>query len=347
MAEDFIKTSLKHYENCISLGWFCGTASAMSRLGLRSYSGPFDWYFSDYSGVLAQIENDFNDFMNKKNITISKDNSKTFEDIKYNFTYIHDVKQNFDDEYEMIKSKYAKRIKIFKDMSSLPTVFLRTVRNNEEIHFINKHWEYAEKLIKKYNSTNIIIYVLTSELDNITDNVESYRLSVPKYIGETYEMRHLFDTCQNLIIRCSNLIDYEKMKNNLQFDRKAYTPVVNRAYVFKCIEENTRGGVNAIIKSLHYDKVCGIYIWGAGKNGIPLAKYLRTHGVNVRGIIDNKLAGNSIEDFLVVSFDEIPNDSKIFISVSSKELNIEIEKQIVESRKEVFYRKYEDLNIET
>ena len=55
----------RQYKNCISLGWFCGTASALSKLGLRSHSGPFDWYFSKYSAVLDQIENDFIDFMKK------------------------------------------------------------------------------------------------------------------------------------------------------------------------------------------------------------------------------------------------------------------------------------------
>lgn len=43
------------FDNCISLGWFCGIASSMSQLGLRSVSGPFDWCYSDYWAVLTQM----------------------------------------------------------------------------------------------------------------------------------------------------------------------------------------------------------------------------------------------------------------------------------------------------
>lgn len=62
------------YENCISLGWFCGCASSLSKLGLRSASGPFDWYFSDLWAVLEQIENAFKDFMRRENLKKSTDN---------------------------------------------------------------------------------------------------------------------------------------------------------------------------------------------------------------------------------------------------------------------------------
>lgn len=341
----FTKTRKKCFENCISLGWFCGTASAMSYLGLRNYSGPFDWCFTDYRGVLSQIDNGFNDFMNKKNMVISKDNPKDFEDIKYKFFYKHDVKQNFEDEFEEIKSKYIRRVIVFKKMASLPTVFLRTVRDNEEINFINNNWKYAENLIKQYNPNNVIIYVVTSEMDRITNNVEFYRLNIPKYIGKTYEMRHLFDSCQKLLIRCSNLIDDEKVKGNLYFDKNKYGQTSKKAYIFHCIEKKCMGGAVAIVNSFQISKYCGVYLWGAGKNGLPLAKYLRSCGVNVKGIIDNHLAGKNIEGEIILSFDDVPNDSNIFISVSSKEANIEIEKQISESKKRISYRKYEDLDI--
>lgn len=43
------------YINCISLGWYCGTASSCSRLGLRSFSGPFDWILSDFEYVITKM----------------------------------------------------------------------------------------------------------------------------------------------------------------------------------------------------------------------------------------------------------------------------------------------------
>lgn len=38
----------------------------MAKLGLRSHSGPFDWYYSDYWAVLKQMENDFSDFYDER-----------------------------------------------------------------------------------------------------------------------------------------------------------------------------------------------------------------------------------------------------------------------------------------
>ena len=77
------------FENCISLGWFCGTASSMSRYGLRSHSGPFDWFFSDFDSVLKVIETDFSDFMKKENLVPDKNNNKIFYDTKYRFSCNH------------------------------------------------------------------------------------------------------------------------------------------------------------------------------------------------------------------------------------------------------------------
>lgn len=58
------------YENCVSLGWYCGCASSLSKLGLRSVSGPFDWYFSSYRSVLELIETEFVEFMNRENLEV-------------------------------------------------------------------------------------------------------------------------------------------------------------------------------------------------------------------------------------------------------------------------------------
>lgn len=85
------------YSNCISLGWFCGTAGSMAKLGLRSHSGPFDWYYSDYWAVLKQMENDFSDFMMKENLKMMKEGN--FCDLKYGFRYLHDIKYDLETIY--------------------------------------------------------------------------------------------------------------------------------------------------------------------------------------------------------------------------------------------------------
>lgn len=45
--------NIVQYDNCISLGSMCGTASSLSMLGLRNHAGPFDWCISDLGGGIA------------------------------------------------------------------------------------------------------------------------------------------------------------------------------------------------------------------------------------------------------------------------------------------------------
>ena len=48
------------FDNFISLGSYCGAAASMSKLGIRSVSGPFDWIISsDLKSVVSCLENDF------------------------------------------------------------------------------------------------------------------------------------------------------------------------------------------------------------------------------------------------------------------------------------------------
>ena len=48
-----------NYSNFISLGYFCGVAEDLERIGLRSFSSPFDWLITDFKGVIKLIENRF------------------------------------------------------------------------------------------------------------------------------------------------------------------------------------------------------------------------------------------------------------------------------------------------
>lgn len=153
-----LQTNLdKTYSNCISLGWFCGTACSLSKLGLRSSSGPFDWCYSYYQDILTQIEDDFKDFLNIDNLAVDKSNPTIFDDIKYNFHYIHDVKKDLYEEYDSILRKYICRIESFRKAIVQPTVFFRCIKNQEEIDFINAEYERAEKLFKSFNKENRII----------------------------------------------------------------------------------------------------------------------------------------------------------------------------------------------
>lgn len=211
---------MEFYDNCISLGCFCGTAAAMEKHGLRSHSGPFDWYFSDFDSVLKVIETDFSDFMKKENLLISESSQKEFCDTKYGFRCGHDIHGNFEKEYPLIYEKYMCRAEQFmKDVQS-PTCFIRTVKSDREVRFIKENKEYIYQVLRKGNANNEIVFLLRNGLTELPDDFLWFRLNIDQYIGKTYEMRYMFDSSKSLLEYCQKILSPETMERNRKFDRK-------------------------------------------------------------------------------------------------------------------------------
>lgn len=211
---------MEYYDNCISLGWFCGTASSMEKHGLRSHSGPFDWYFSEFDSVLKVIETDFSDFMKKENLWFNDSNCKVFYDTKYGFHCSHDVVHSFDEEYPLIYQKYMRRVEQFKEDIKSPTCFIRTVKDESEISFIEKNRDYIYKVLRKENTNNNIIFLLKKNLRNMPDDFLWFRLNIEDYIGKTYEMRSMFSKSSDFEKYCQNILSPEDIKRNIKFDKK-------------------------------------------------------------------------------------------------------------------------------
>ena len=213
----------KKYDNCISLGWFCGTASSMSRYGLRSHSGPFDWYHSNFDSVLKIMETDFQDFMKKENLLIDNEDHRIFYDIKYGFRFNHDVQNDFETEYLIIYQKYMRRAEYFMVSVQQPTCFIRTVRSEEEVKFIEKNRDYIYKVIKRNNSNNEIIFLILRNMRDLPDSYIWFRLNIERYVGRHYEMRHMFDSSEDFSKYCKKYILSDKhIKRNLEYDIVCY-----------------------------------------------------------------------------------------------------------------------------
>lgn len=334
------------YENCISLGWFCGCASSLEKLGLRSTSGPFDWYFSDFWAVLEQIENAFTDFMKKENLVQSKVNYRAFDDIKYGFYCNHDIKESFEEEINEVCVKYHKRAKRFLNMITSPTLFIRVIRDEKEIDYINNNWKKAESIIKKYNSKNDIIYAVKKGLHNLTPSVPSFHLEVSEYIMKPYEMRHLLDSSTNLITFLSSSFQNQYRAKNLSFDKEKNYYGLILGYVNKCLEESIDGIERAILEGFGTCSNEPIYLWGAGNYGIQIANYLRERNVNVLGIIDNSYTNKTeINNIPISGFDLAKNYKRIFIAVANEKSNEEIVQQINTSQfPNIKILKFKDLN---
>ena len=253
------------------------------------------------------------------------------------------IKEDFDTEYDDIYKRYYKRVNAFRKAIVQPTIFFRCIRDQEEIDYINANWDYAEKLLKSYNTENRIIYLYHNGLKGVTEKVQSINLNIDHYIGKTYEMRHMFDKAEGLLDLCAGLLPIDLIQKNKDFDIRQNVQKEMAAYANKCVEEHINGVDELILKTMGVSKDEGIYLWGAGKFGIPLAYYLKERGVIINGIIDNKSHGKEIEGFTIIPFEKVRNKPKIFIAVSNKEENVEIELQILAIYPEALIVKYQDL----
>lgn len=168
------------FEDFCSLGTLCPTASSMSKYGLRSYSGVFDWLITyDFKYVLHYMENDFGDFLRKENLIRYDNSPKMFYDTGSKFIFMHDKEFPFETEYDKLREKYQKKIIRFLDRTQKATCFIRIIVSENEIEYINKHGDYVESVIKKNCSENEIVFLVKNEIGRLPLRFRSFVL--PQY----------------------------------------------------------------------------------------------------------------------------------------------------------------------
>lgn len=253
---------IKKYINCVSLGWFCGTASSLSKLGLRSWSGPFDWYYSHFESVLDCINTDFSDFMKAENLYESEEDEKIFLCKRYGFRCNHDIQNTFSVEIEGICQKYLRRARRFIEETKQPTLFFRTVRDMEEIDYIVNNIDYILSVIKKNNSSNDICFVLLEDLPDLPNSLKWFKLPAKKFIGKILEMRNLFELSPELKKYALSALDNEQIITNIKYD---FLTNRNRVCTKICnylIEKNSPIILNKIKDKIDIKEDSDVYVFG-------------------------------------------------------------------------------------
>lgn len=209
------------YNYFISLGWFCGTASSLSKYGFRDFSGPFDWYYSDLQGVIHFLETDFEDFLCRDNLQIVEGKPREFIDVKYGMHYNHDVKVNFEAEYDDIFAKYQRRIARIRKQMKKSVCFVRAVRNQGELDYIIHNKNYIQSVIKKENEHNEIIFLLLNHMKLPRSYVDGfYNLGIDVYCGNgSTALRSMCDNCEMFLDFCRSNYDEQRRKDNVILDR--------------------------------------------------------------------------------------------------------------------------------
>ncbi len=155
------------FDDFISLGDACAVAASMSKYGLRSWSGVFDWLVTpNFNMVLHLMEQNFKGFMLKENLENLSDNKNIFQDKKFGITFIHDVEYliSLKDNYEDLYAKYNKKIQRFRKELTRKNFFLRSVCSEVELNYILKNKDYIEQIIKKGNKESEIIFLIRNDV---------------------------------------------------------------------------------------------------------------------------------------------------------------------------------------
>ncbi len=210
------------FKHGISLGNNCAMAASLSKYGLRSTSGPFDWVLTEFEGLINCLEMDFTDFLLDENISkIEGGRPKSFIDKKYNISYMHEVDFSFDDEFEGIKAKYKRRIEQFRKDIKENTCFVRSVFDEKELEFIQNNENKINKIIKKHNKENEIIYLIPNYLSIPKEcNGKFFDIDVETYRGNKDVLRGIFDSNESLVNYLIKNFEKEKREENLIFDMK-------------------------------------------------------------------------------------------------------------------------------
>ncbi len=296
------------YSDFISLGWYCGVASSMSKNGIRSISGPFDWYFSSFEGVLKCLDTDFECFLNMDNLV--HEGGKLFVDKHLGFRYPHEIKESLEHDFDTIKDKYCRRIERLLEIekSSEGICFLRAVRDEDELDFIVNNKKMIDSIIRKHNHNNDIVYLIPKHfLDNNLISLKDMKyfiLPVNCYYGILWEAaRGLFDRCDDLKEFIAENYDHDKQVLNIVFDRKneeyrkRNDPSKWEARQLKSELQAARDLDDSyakirILSSLLSKKLISeklpkkVVIYGAGDLGKAICTLLEKEGVDVEVFID-------------------------------------------------------------
>ena len=157
-----------------------------------------------------------------------------------------------------------------------------------------------------------------------------FKLNIDKYIGKIYEMRTFFNQSNDLVKFCCGLLDINTIETNKLFDKKVNAEMIRNGMVYHYVNDDIDGIDRYIVNYLHLKEKEKFFVWGAGVRGIPLVRYLTKRGVSVTAIIDNNedVSDKSLAKVPVISFKEVPDSVKIFISVSNKDAIEQIVNQI-------------------
>lgn len=301
------------FDYFISLGCACSMAASMSKYGLRSCSCPFDWLITlDFSWVLYHIDTDFKDFLLQENLVSYDENPKHFMDKQSGIRFIHD-QESFRDEYDILKSKYDKRIDRFLNITRQKVCYLRRVGNEEEISYIEKHSDYIRNVIRKNNPESEIVFLYEGTLSVPESFPFKYFKMKNQWSGASRRtLRAYFDYATDFLDFCGENYAGANFIRNLAVDlEKELQNETLTARRYKTLS-------TLITHDFSNDTFPdSVIIYGAGVIGQELYHRIKNY-TKVRCFVDANKVGEEFDDIKIISSEDLEYEhgTKIIVSAA-------------------------------
>ncbi len=156
----------------IPIGSHCEIASYLRHIGYRKEAFPFDWTVTPIQSAMELINNDFEDFLKKDNLVFLEPTNRLLfkengidvnvcEDIitpvfdkKYHILFVHDFSKDAENEYDIVKEKYLRRVERLKEILKDKTIKINLIYDNKKPN------EWQEE---QYQKANYIFNTLVND----------------------------------------------------------------------------------------------------------------------------------------------------------------------------------------
>ena len=160
----------KKFQHVFAIGAGCNMAAGLSRIGLREYSGPFDWIIAGMEDIITLIDTDFADYLNPEYLELDPIpfNAGKRKNIKFDMIrFVHDFAPEEDapplsEQIGAVQAKYQRRIDYFMQAIKEPTLLCRFEYGESEDYW-RKNYHRVSGFFKKFNPENELIIISYGE----------------------------------------------------------------------------------------------------------------------------------------------------------------------------------------
>lgn len=328
--------------NCfISLGYGCGITASLSKEGLRSFAGPFDWCIQELKAEMKVLLENFEGFLLRENIRIVPDKVPTFKDLSNGIIFPDEHFKDLDKEWDEINEKYQRRIKRAKEKIEMGGVcFIRGIVDQAEVDYILHNAEEINSAIRSEELNNDIIFLAPNYV-NIPDNFgfRYYIMPFSRYTTDFRKsLRGYYDLADGFVQYCVENYNENERNKNLVYDlrqdneyyRKRFSINEMEARAMKLVDDvweaarrtqRAEAKFNMLVQVVSMDlneiKLPDrVIIYGAGDIGKVLYNKLREK-IEVEYFIDKFSNEGEYLGCPIISIDQVDDLSKKTIVVTT------------------------------